>query len=99
MAQTHDETPPKPINLSEPLLPSPGTPHLGRHVARWVVNPLVTIRPCGDASVSGESCRGIHGLEFAASAGFTSRKSSVAFPIFVPGLPSFFSSTSEEVSP
>ena len=45
MAETQDETPPRPINLSEPLLPSPGTPHLGQHVARWVVNPLVTIRP------------------------------------------------------
>jgi len=35
MAETQDE----------PLLPLPDTPNLGQHVARWVVNPLVTVRP------------------------------------------------------
>jgi len=45
MAETQDETAPTPINHGEPLLPSPGTPNLGQNIARWVVNPLVTIRP------------------------------------------------------
>lgn len=45
MAETQDESPPAPINLSEPLLPLLDTPNLGQNATRWAINPLVTIRP------------------------------------------------------